>query len=119
MDAVMIEEPRQMNLLGLILSEVIARNLVDSEKAARFLKLSAEVVVRAGPMCVTLKFKEGKVHILRGAVKNAHAEVHGSLDALMALSLGGGLIGPWLSGRIKTRGNLLLLLKIRSLLAIL
>ena len=36
----------------------------------------------------------------------------------MNLALGGGMVGPWLAGRLKTRGSLLLLLKMRRILQV-
>jgi len=117
-DRVTIDDPPRMNLLGLILAGIIERNLEDQEKRQRFEKLDAEVVVRAGEMAVTLRFGGGRLVVSRGASERPRAQVAGSLDALMALSLGGGMVGPWLAGRLKTRGSLLLLLRLRRLLQV-
>jgi hypothetical protein len=38
------------------------------------------------------------------------------MQALMNVALGGGLVGPWLAGRLRTRGNPLLLLKVLPLM---
>lgn len=115
---VTIEDPARMNLLGLILGSIIERNLVDAQKRRRFEKLSGKVVVQASEMIITLKFERGKLRIARGPVEGAKAQVRGSLEELMNLALGGGMVGPWLAGRLKTRGSLLLLLKMRRLLQV-
>jgi hypothetical protein len=116
--SVTIDDPPRMNLLGLILGGIIERNLEDPAKRGRFDKLAASVVVRAGEMAVTLAFDRGALVISRGAGENPKAQVNGSLSALMGLSLGGGMVGPWLAGRLKTRGSLLLLLKLKPLLQV-
>jgi hypothetical protein len=115
-ETVTIEDPPRMNLLGLILASVLERNLRDEAKRRRCEKLAGNVVVTAGEMTITLKFEGGGVSVARGASEPARAQVRGSLDALMDLSLGGGMVGPWLAGRLKTRGSLLMLLKMRPLI---
>ena len=112
--SVTLEDPDRMNLLGLMLGNVIARNL--ARGAGR--KLRGHVVVRAGEMVVTIKLAGDQVAIARGAVDPIRAEVSGSMEALLALALGGGMIGPWLAGRLRTRGSLLLLLGLRPLLQV-
>ena len=107
-----------MNLLGLILAGVIERNLQDEKALRKFERLDAEVVVEAGAMVATLRFQRGRLVVVRGAAERPRARVGGSLDALMSLSLGGGMVGPWLTGRLKTRGSLLLLLRLRRLLQV-
>lgn len=113
---VSIEDPARMNLLGLILGSIIERNMADEDLSRRYEKLVADVVVRAGEMTVALRFDRGRVVITRRPVDRPRAQVGGSLASLMKLSLGGGMVGPWLAGRLKTKGSLLLLLKIRGLL---
>jgi hypothetical protein len=115
---VIIQDAPSMNLLGLILASILERNLVDPRRKQIFEKLSGDVVVQAGEMVVTLAFDQGKLAVSRGAVARPKASIRGSLDTLMRLSLGGGMVGPTLSGRLKPRGNLLLLLKMRRLLCV-
>ena len=115
---VVVDDPARMNLLGLILAGIIERNLQDAAALRRFQGIEADVVVQAGQMVVTLHFQRGHLRVARGEVQRPRARVAGSLDALMSLSLGGGMVGPWLSGRLKTRGSLLLLLRLRRLLQV-
>ena len=118
MALVTIDDPARMNLLGLILGSVLDRNLGRPELAKRAAKLSAEVAVQAGEMAVPLVFRGGEVLVRRGASERPRAAVQGSLGALTKLALGGGLVGPVLRGRLKPRGSLLLLLKLRKLLQV-
>lgn len=116
---VTIDDPPRMNLLGLILGDIMERSLADPDRRRRYAALvPAEVVVRAGEMTVTLGFEREALVVRRGAAERPRAQVAGSLDALMDLSLGGGMVGPWLTGRLKTRGSLLLLLRLRPLLQV-
>ncbi len=118
MKRVTIEDPPRMNLLGLILASVIERNLEDADKLRRCEKLKGNVVVAAGEMVVTLKFDGGGVSVARGAQEPCRARVQGRMDALIELALGGGMVGPWLAGRLKTKGSLVLLLKMRRLMQV-
>lgn len=118
MNPVTIHDPPTMNLLGLLLGSIIQRNLSDEDKRRRFQKLAADIVVQAGEMSVALRFDRGRLVITREAVDRPGARVRGTLDELMKLSLGGGIVGPWLAGRLKTGGNPFLLLKLRPLLQV-
>lgn len=116
MSAVTIQDPSRMNLLGLILGSLIERNVAgDPELKRRFDKLEGAVAVQAGRMAITLRFGRGSLTIERGAAEKTRASVRGSLDTLMGLSLGRGMVAPYLSGRLKARG-LLMLLKLKPLL---
>jgi len=75
-------------------------------------------VVQASGMVVTLGFEPDVLRVTRGAAERFRSRVEGSLDTLMALSLGGPMVGPWVAGRLKTRGSLLLLFKLRPLLQV-
>ena len=110
-ERVIIDNPPSMNLLGLLLGNIIARAAVRPEVIKRLDKLRGAVVVEAGKMTITLDFEDGVVTVRRGAVDKPRARVGGSMQALLNISLGGGMVGPWLSGRIKARGNMLMLLR--------
>ena len=117
MEHVTIDDPPRMNLLGLLLANIIQRNLTDEAKLKRFQSMSGALEVHAGQMCVTLLFKDGGMKVSRDTVDSPRATVSGSMNALLGLALGGGMVLPWLAGRIKTRGNLFMLLKLKPLLA--
>lgn len=105
-----------MSLLGLILASVIQRNCEKEQNLARLSRLKGAVEVTAGEMVVTLCFSEGKLTVTRGPDDKARAAVSGSLDSLMGVALGQGMVGPWLAGKLKTRGNLFMLLKMLPLM---
>jgi hypothetical protein len=116
LDHVTIEDPPRMNLLGLILGSIIDRNLARPENNRRGQRLTGDLVVQAGQMTVTLAFGGGRVTVSRGPAESPRSAVAGSLDALMNLALGGGMVGPWLTGKLKTQGSLLFLLRVKPLL---
>lgn len=116
--AVTIDDPPRMNLLGLILGNIIERNLADPARQRGAARLRGDVVVQAGEMIVTLSFAESGVTVRRGAAARPRAAVRGSLDTLMGLALGRGMVGPVLAGRLKPQGSLLQLLRMRRLLRV-
>jgi len=113
---VIIDDPPSMSLLGLLMGSIIERRAAQPEIIKRIEKLRGGLVVEAGTMTITLLFAEGKVTVLRGAAEGARARVRGSMNALLNISLGKGMVGPWLSGRIKTKGSLLMLLRVLPLM---
>ncbi len=115
-DHVIIDDPPSMSLLGLLLGSIVERQAHRPEIQRRLRKLRGSVVVEAGTMTITMRFEGGKVTILRGAEQGARAQVRGSMSALLDISLGKGMVRPWLSGQIKTKGNPLLLLRMLPLL---
>jgi hypothetical protein len=115
---VTIDEPARMSLLGLIIGNVLERNLDKPELLRRAERVRGDVVVQAGEMVVTLVFAGGPVTVRRGRVERPRASVQGSLGAFTDLATGGGMIGPVLRGRLKPRGSWLMLLKLRKLLQV-
>ena len=113
---VIIDDPPSMSLLGLLLGSIIERQADQPETIKRLQKLHGALVVEAGTMTITMQFADGRVTILRGAAEGARARVRGSMEALLNISLGNGMVGPWLSGRIKTKGSLLMLLRVLPLM---
>ncbi len=105
-----------MSLLGLLLGNIIERQADQPDIIKRLNKLRGALVVEAGTMTITMQFADGKVTILRGAAEGARARVRGSMEALLNISLGMGMVGPWLAGRIKTKGSLLMLLRVLPLM---
>ncbi|MCC6751463.1 MAG: SCP2 sterol-binding domain-containing protein [Deltaproteobacteria bacterium] len=114
MHAVQIEDPARMNLLGLMLAQLIDRNL--TARRWRTHGPLTRVVVRGGRMAVTLVFGQGSFTIRRGAVDAPDAELTASLETLVDLALRGGILGALASGRLKVEGNTLALLRLRPLL---
>ncbi len=115
-DLVTVDDPERMSLLGLILASIIRRNLEHEENLARLKRLDGAVAVTAGEMQVTLRFADGALTVTRAQEDKPRAAVSGTMDSLMGVSLGQGMVGPWLAGKLKTRGNLLFLLKMLPLM---
>ena len=113
---VVIDDPPTMNLLGLLLGSIIERQAEQEATQRRLDKLRGALVVEAGSMTITMTFADGRVTISRGAADKPRARVRGTMQSLMNISLGGGMVGPWLAGHIKTSGNLFMLLKVLPLM---
>jgi hypothetical protein len=111
-----LENRDEMSLLGLMLGEVLEANLARPEGSALARRLSGAVAVRAGGMCVTLRFERDRVVVARGADPGARSRVKGSLDALLQVSLGRGAIKAFLAGEIGFGGSPFFLLKALPLL---
>ncbi len=116
-DLVTVDDPRRMSLLGLLLANIIERNLEQEDNRQRLGKLCGAVEVTAGEMKVNLCFADGKLTVARDVQERPRAAVSGSMSSLMGVALGRGMVGPWLTGQLKTRGNLLMLLRLLPLLA--
>jgi hypothetical protein len=108
---VVIDDPPTMNLLGLLLGNLMSRQAQLPGNARRLTKLKGDLVVEAGRMTITLAFGSGQVTIRRGTSERPRAWVKGSLEALLQVSLGGGMVRPWLRGDLRTRGSIPLLLR--------
>lgn len=115
---VIIDDPPSMSLLGLLLGSIIERQTDRPQSIKRLEKLRGALVVEVGTMTISLQFADGKVTILRGAAEGARARVRGSMHTLMNITLGKGMVGPWLSGRIKTKGSLIMLLRVLPLMRV-
>jgi hypothetical protein len=115
---VTIDDPPRMSLLGLILGSILTRNLDDPRRQRVAARLRGEIVVQAGEMVVTLSCRGDEVRICRGASDRPRAAIRGELHTLIDLALGGGMIGPVLAGRLRPRGSLSTLLRLRSLLRV-
>jgi len=113
---VVIDDPPTMNLLGLLLGSIIERQAETEASRKRLDKLKGALVVEAGQMVISMTFAGGRVIISRGAVDKPRARVMGTMQSLMGISLGGGMVGPWLAGHIKTQGNLFMLLRVLPLM---
>ena len=113
-----IEDRERMNLLGLMLGGVIARNLAHPEVAALARKLSGSLAVTAGKMTITLRFDRGPVTVIRGAADRPRARIKGSLDGLLQVSLGRGPIRSFLAGELSFKGSPFFALKTLPLMRV-
>lgn len=109
--SVQLDDPAEMNLLGLFLQDLLGRNLARPEGAARARRLNGHLVLRAGRMAVTLHLEGHRLRLERGAMAQPSAEVSGDLATLLAISLGHHPLGFLLRGQLRVRGNVWLLLR--------
>jgi hypothetical protein len=113
-----IVDQERMSLLGLMLGGVLADNLALLEGAALARKLKGALGVTAGKMSVTLRFDRGPVSVVRGLEDQLRAQVRGSLDGLLQVSLGRGPVRSFLAGEVSFRGNPLFVLKVLPLMRV-
>jgi hypothetical protein len=113
---VVLDSPERMNLLGLLMHGLLARNLAREEVYAKARRIAGDVLVRAGEMAVTMRFADGRVTILCGVAGRPRARVSGTMDGLLGVVAEGRMVMPFLSGKIKIGGNPFLLLKMLPLI---
>ncbi len=116
---VTIENPERMNLLGLMLGDIIGRNLGTPAGQRAIRRLRGAVVVGSGLMTVTLRFDGAGLAIARDAAPSPAASVRGSLETFVGMATGGSLltmVAPVLCGKLRIGGNPMTLLRMRPLL---
>lgn len=116
MPRVRFATPGEMNLLGYILRALIERNLETPRGAKAFSRMKGRVMVGASAMRVTLEFSGDELVMRVGDQPKADARVHGSMDALLGVALGHGMVGPVLSGKLKVGGKAWRLLRMLKLM---
>ncbi len=116
---VVVAEPERANLLVLMLASMLERRLAEPEHAARARKMRGSIVMQAGGMVACLEFGGDQVTIHRARPsKRPTAEIRGPLLVLLDAALGQRQFEHVLSGRLKVRGSLLVLLRLLSLLRV-
>lgn len=116
MDMVRLKQPKQMNVLGLLMHGYLRAALRDPSLADRARGMQGNVWLRAGPMWTTLCFDGQGIEIVRGKTPERRSAVEGEMDALLGVVTGAGMVGPFLAGRIRIGGNPLFLLKMLPIL---
>ncbi len=116
MDIVRLRDPREMNVLGLLMNGFLGAALRDPALAARARSMRGDVWLRAGMMRITLSFDGRGIEIVRGRTGSRKAEVGGEMDALLGVVTGAGMVGPFLAGKIRIGGNPLFLLRMLPIL---
>lgn len=114
-----IDDPKNMNLLGLMLGSLIERNLATPAGQAALRGLSGAVLIGAGPMRVALELGGDGVRVTREAPARVTAELRGSLATFAQVAVSDNLLGmlaPVVTGKLAVRGNPLVLLRLRALL---
>ena len=115
------KEGEELNGLGVMLKEIMDTNLEDPEKYKSVEKVKASVVIRESTsgVAVTLHLNQGKLELQNDAVARPTAYMEAGFENLAHIS--SGQLNPIvaiLTGKLKSRGNPLLLLKIPKIMVL-
>jgi hypothetical protein len=105
-----------MNLLGYILRSLIERNLRTERGTRAFTIMKGKILVGASRMKVTLDFDGDDLYMSVGQEGKADVRVKGSMNTLLGVALGRGMVWPVLSGRLRVGGKVWRLLRMLRLL---
>lgn len=115
MAEVKVKEGEELNGLGVMLKEIIDTNLKDPQKYKSVEKLKGSVVVKEAStgVAITLNFNRGEIEIQNDAIDRPTAYMEAGFENLAYIS--SGQLSPivaMLTGKLKTRGNPLMLMKV-------
>jgi putative sterol carrier protein len=121
MAEVKVKEGEELNGLGRMLKETIDMNLRDPKIYKRVEKLKASVVIRESTsgVAVTLNFRQGEIEMQNDAIDKPNAYQEAGFENMAYIS--SGQISPTmalLTGKVKAKGNLLVLMKISPLMVL-
>jgi putative sterol carrier protein len=121
MAEVKVKKGEELNGLGTMLKEIMDSNLKDPKKYKSVEKLKASVVIREATsgVAVTLNFKQGEIEMQNDAIDKPNAYQEAGFENMAYIS--SGQISPTmalLTGKVKARGNLLLLMKISKIMVL-
>ncbi|MFC1927128.1 SCP2 sterol-binding domain-containing protein [Chloroflexota bacterium] len=121
MTEVKVKEGEELNGLGVMLKEIMDTNLKDPEKYKSVEKVKGSVVIRESTsgVAVTLHLNQGKLELQNDATAKPTAYMEAGFENLAHISAGQlNPIVAILTGRLKSRGNPLLLLKISKIMVV-
>jgi putative sterol carrier protein len=121
MTEVRVKEGEELNGLGVMLKEIMDTNLKDTNKYKSIEKVKGSVVIKESTsgVAVTLYLDQGKLELQNDAVTKSTAYMEAGFENLAHIS--SGQLNPIvaiLTGRLKSRGNPLLLLKISKIMVL-
>jgi putative sterol carrier protein len=119
MTVIKMKEGEELNGLGMMLKEIMDTNLADPEKQKSLEKVKASVVIRESTsgVAVTLHLDQGRLELQNDAIAKPTAYMEAGFENLAHISAGQlNPIVAILTGRLKSRGNPLLLLKISKIM---
>ncbi|MBI3271316.1 MAG: hypothetical protein HYZ53_20135 [Planctomycetes bacterium] len=108
--------PERSSLVSFFLESLLGRKLATPQGARAFAGLDRVFLLDAGGVKTTLRCKGGTIEIHPGEAGAWDAGISADLATLLAVGLGGDYLWPVLSGRLRLRGNPLLLLPLLGLL---
>jgi len=118
MAEVRVKKGEELNGLGMMLKEIMDTNLKDQKKYKSVEKLKGSVVIREATSCVaiTLHLRQGEIEIQNGDIDKPTAYMEAGFENLAYIS--SGQISPMkaiLTGKLRTKGNPLTLLKLSNI----
>jgi len=119
MTEVKVQTLEELNGLGTMLREIMDTNLKDPKKYKSVENVRGSVVIKESTsgVSVTLHLDRGKLELQNDAVANPTAYMEAGFENLAHIS--SGQLGPILAiltGKMKSRGNPLLLLKVSKIM---
>jgi putative sterol carrier protein len=121
MTEVKVKEGEELNGLGVMLKEIMDTNLNDTKKYKSIEKVKGSVVIKESTsgVAVTLYLDQGKLALQNDAIAKPTACMEAGFENLAHISAGQlNPIVAILTGRLKSRGNPLLLLKISKIMVV-
>jgi putative sterol carrier protein len=121
MSEIKVKEGEELNGLGLMLKDIMDTNLKDRAKYKSVEKMKASVVIKESTsgVAVTLCLDQGKLELQNDAIAKPTAYMEAGFENLAHIS--SGQLNPIvaiLTGRLKSGGNPLLLLKISKIMVV-
>jgi putative sterol carrier protein len=115
------KEGEELNGLGVMLKEIMDTNLRDPKKYKSVEKVKGSVVIKESTsgVALTLNLDQGKLELQNDAVAKPTAYMEAGFENLAHIS--SGQLNPVvaiLTGKVKSRGNPLLLLKISKIMVL-
>lgn len=100
-----VVDPDRMNLAGLLAAALVRRGVARPGGAVRARALRGTVAVEAGGMRFAIEFGPARVRVLREWPERPSVTIRASLGALLRVALGGSVVGAFLRGGVRFRGN--------------
>jgi len=121
MTEVKVKEGEELNGLGTMLKEIMDTNLKDPKKYKSIGKVKGSVVIRESTsgVAVTLHVDQGELELQNDAMAKPTAYMEAGFENLAHIS--SGQLNPivaMLTGKLKSGGNPLLLLKISKIMVL-
>ena len=115
------KEGEELNGLGVMLKEIMDANLKDAKKYKSVEKVKGSVVIKESTsgVAVTLYLDRGKLELQNDAIAKPTAYMEAGFENLAHVS--SGQLNPIvaiLTGRMKSRGNPLLLMKVSKIMVL-
>ena len=116
-----VKEGEELNGLGVMLKEIMDTNLKDGKKYKSVEKVKGSVVIKESTsgVAVTMYLDQGRLELQNDAIAKPTAYMEAGFENLAHIS--SGQLSPVvaiLTGKLKSRGNPLLLLKISKIMVL-